>query len=297
MAANLAVVRRVTARSFADRQVILDYPAEVPRDDPGCPSAPHAAAPVNSPAACTVAATSWTLTTATPQAIAHTAVAREPSNRSSVPSGGTSPTRPSGDPPTPRWPINALRLVPTSTGTPVATELRERGKELEVVANRLAEPDPGVDVDLRDASCTGLRDASLEISPDLTDNVVVMWIELHVRGHSSAMHRYEPGAMFGGNRRQARRDIVQQGCPRRQCGAWRPMPWSCRSRPEPHPRAPRPPAGHGAAPRREGQLKHRDASTHPRCRRCPHLRPPFGARGARQPRGRRRGRRLKTSRM
>jgi len=92
-------------------------------------------------------------------------------------------------------------------------QLRERGKELEVVANRLAEPDPGVDVDLRDASCTGLRDASLEISPDLTDNVVVMWIELHVRGHSSAMHRYEPGAMFGGNRRQARRDIVQQGCP------------------------------------------------------------------------------------
>jgi hypothetical protein len=45
--------------------------------------------------------------------------------------------------------------------------------------------------------------------PDLPDNVVVTRIELHVRGSSLAMHRDETGAMLGGNRRQARRDVVQ----------------------------------------------------------------------------------------
>jgi hypothetical protein len=40
-------------------------------------------------------------------------------------------------------------------------ELWERSQELKVVADRLAEPDPRVDVDLRDTGGTSVRDASL----------------------------------------------------------------------------------------------------------------------------------------
>ena len=46
--ADFAVVGRIAARSLADREVILDDPTEVPRDDPGRPSSPHAATSPNS---------------------------------------------------------------------------------------------------------------------------------------------------------------------------------------------------------------------------------------------------------
>ena len=137
--------------------------------------------PAKRRAAWTVAATSWTRSTAAPHAIAHTAEASEPSKRSSTPRTGPSPTRPSGDPPAARWPRKPLRLVPTSTGTPSRHELGERRHELEIVADRLAEPDARIDVDLRHAGGSGRRRRGLEELPDLPDDVGVPRVELHAR--------------------------------------------------------------------------------------------------------------------
>ena len=197
----------------------------------------------------TVAATSWTRTKAAPHAIAHTAEASEPSRRSPGPSGCTSPTRPSGDPPAPRWPRKLLRLVPTSTGTPVADELGQGGQELEVVPDRLAEPDPGIDVELLHAGSAGLVGLSQQVLGDLCDDVVVVRVELHVGRRSLAVHGDEAGAVLGRDGRQARGDVVQHASPRPTGRRGRPRPWSCRPTPGPRRRAPRRRARPGAAPR------------------------------------------------
>src|SRR5207247_3419709 len=96
----------IATGALADRQSVLDDPGEVPGDDPGGPLSFH---PATTLAACAVGRTSWTRTMPAPCAMAHVAVATDASRRSSA-----------GAPPV-RRPRNDLRLVPTTTGSPVST--------------------------------------------------------------------------------------------------------------------------------------------------------------------------------
>ena len=111
-----------------------------------------------------------------------------------------------------------LAARPDEHGDPGRHELGERRQELEVVTDGLPEPDPGVDVDLVDPRRPREPRPPLEELPDLPDDVVVVGIPLHVGGSALAVHGNEPGAVLGGDLRQAGGDVVQE---RRPCGKGR----------------------------------------------------------------------------
>src|SRR5205823_12523594 len=100
LAAHLAVVGAVATDALRHRQLVLDDPEEVARDDPlrplpfhDAPTTPAPAPTTPAPAAtssptmriaCTCGATSWTRTMRAPAAAATTAAASDASSRSST---------------------------------------------------------------------------------------------------------------------------------------------------------------------------------------------------------------------
>ena len=72
-------------------------------------------------------------------------------------------------------PMKLLREVPTTIGRPSVAQLAEPPQQLEVVLERLAEPDPRVDPDplLGDPGGDGGVDPLGEERPDVVDDVVV----------------------------------------------------------------------------------------------------------------------------
>ena len=151
-------------------------------------------------------------------------------------------------------------------------QLRQAPDELEVVLDRLAEPDPGVEADelLADPLRHGEREPLLEERLHLGDDVVVARVVLHrprlaVHVHEAADSSPRPRRRRRARGRRAARSRRSPARRRARARAARPRPSPCRSTPAAR-RAPRAPERRARAPRRAGRRPSRAASTRRRRR-------------------------------
>jgi hypothetical protein len=97
-----------------------------------------------------------------------------------------------------------LREVPITTGAPDRDDLVEAPEQLEVVLDRLAEADAGVEPDalLRDPLAGREREPLLEECLHLVDDVVVARVELHRARVAQHVHQAAVGSRLGHHARQ-----------------------------------------------------------------------------------------------
>ncbi len=220
LAPNLAVVGRVAPRPLADGEMVLDDPAEVPRDDPGRPAPSHAAAPRRRRAACARGCDIMDPDQCRAAGhrphrrgeraleagagreqrnVSHTAVARSARAQMTY---------------------EALATGPHEHRDPCRHKLGERGQKLQIVADRLAEADARIDVDLLDTGRRGPRRTRLEEPAHLGDDVVIAGVVLHIGGSPFAVHRHKAGAVIGGDRRRGLTRRRSRASLRHERAAW-----------------------------------------------------------------------------
>ena len=113
-------------------------------------------------------------------------------------------------------PRNDFRDAPTTNGAPACAATRGKGaQQREVVRERLAEADAGVDEDpvTGDAGRDRGVDPRTEILADLAHDVRVDRVVLHRPRRALHVHRHETGSVLG-DRRQHRR--IGGAAPRRR---------------------------------------------------------------------------------
>ena len=272
------------ARPLAHRQAVLDHPGEVARRDarrPTCPSS-HPAADLRSldrrrpgPARSRPARPAW------PPAPWRPRRGPAPSApRCEGPGGGGQragqAVRPPGPacrrPRRPGRPRKLLRLVPTSTGYPVATSSSTAASSWRLWSTVLPKPMPG-------SIQTSATPAAARPGRPGRPGTRSPRPPRRRRGGRPACRpgcpcrcmATQPTPCCGGHRPQRGRHVVDQGGARPPRPPRPPPPWWCRPRPArggPGPRSPAPP---GAAPRRRAPARRPGGWTRRPRRRC---RPP-----------------------